>query len=447
MTDEILSILEPFVAKAQKLGADEVEFFAQRDSNKVVNFESNNLKSAEASDVDGVGIRVLINKAIGFASVNSFDKAKITTSLKEAIAIAKIAPPEDYYYLPDKQQITSIPDLYDKNIESFSMDDIISNGQALLKSATEYDKRVSVDSGSFSARIRTNALVNSNGISISEKKSYLQYNIFGMAIDGDDVGSFDYDYDSLVKVKDIDVVQTGETFAKKTLSMLGAQKTESFEGTMILPPEVAGDLLSLLLYSVIATNIQSGASYLQDKLGEKIAVDHFSMYDNGTLKNNTGSSSFDREGVPRKQLNIVDKGTFTGVLYDTFTANKEKLPSTGHASGSFRNIPGISPTNLFVEPGKTSIDDIISEIKDGIIIQRMSAMPDPVAGDFSGVIKGGKLIKNGEQVKTLKEITAVGNVFECLKNITHISKEFKPLRGGQNWFLPYLVIDGIKFVS
>ena len=447
MTDEIISILEPILVKAQKLGAEEVELFAQRNSTKTVNFETNALKSAEASEVEGVGIRVLINKALGFASVNTLDTEKILTGVKEAIAIAKIAPPEDYYYLPSKQKLPIIPGLYDKSINSFTMDDVIDSGKELLKAAIEYDKRISIDSGSFDAQTRSKVILNSNGISASEQKSVFNFGLFGMAIDGDDVGSFDYEFDSVVHKKEIELTRVGETFTKKCLGMLGASKTESFEGTMILTPEVAANLLSLLIYSVNATNIQSGSSYLQDKLGDKIAVDHLSVYDNGTMENQSGSSSFDREGTPHKKLTIIDKGTFTGVLYDSFTANKEKLESTGHARGSFRNIPSIGPSNLFIEPGTKSIDDIISESDNAILVQRMSAMPDPVAGDFSGVIKGGKLIKKGEQLQTLKEVTAVGNVFECLNNLTFISKEVKPLRGSQNWFIPYLVIDGIKFVS
>ncbi|MHA1365128.1 MAG: PmbA/TldA family metallopeptidase, partial [Candidatus Heimdallarchaeota archaeon] len=71
--------------------------FAQRNKTKVVNFETSALKSAEASEVEGVGIRVLINKALGFASVNTLNPEKILTSVKEAIAIAKVSPPEDYY--------------------------------------------------------------------------------------------------------------------------------------------------------------------------------------------------------------------------------------------------------------------------------------------------------------------------------------------------------------
>ena len=447
MTKDIIGILEPLVEKALKLGADEVEFFAQQQSIKKANFEANNLKSAEASEIEGIGIRVLKNKALGFTSVNSLNKKNIENALKEALAIAKFAPPEDYYYLPPKQKITKISELYDEAIESFSMDDTIKYGNNLLKSCIEADKRISVDSGVFQAVTNTRTLVNSNGTNISEKKSAFTYGLVGMAIDGDDVGSFDGEFDSVVHKKDINIEKLSEDFNTKVLSMLNAKTTDSFEGSMILTPDVAAELFNLLVYSVISTNIQSGSSYLQDKIGDKIAIDGLSFYDDGTLKNNTGSSSFDREGVPRKKIDIIDKGTFTGVLYDTFTANKEKLKSTGHASGSFRNIPSISPTNIFIEPGKNSIDSIVSEIDHGILITRLSAMPDPVAGDFSGAIKGGKLIKKGEKTDTLKEVSAVGNVFEGLKNITHISKEVKPLRGNQNWFMPYIVIDGIKFVA
>ncbi|MFW9922717.1 MAG: TldD/PmbA family protein [Candidatus Thorarchaeota archaeon] len=447
MTDELLAILEPFITKAQKLGADEVEFFAQRQSIKNVNFESNNLKTATASEVEGVGIRVLINHALGFTSVNSLQKEKIAEGLKEAIAIARVTPPEDYYYLPTPHKFPSVIDLYDPSIESLTMDEAINYSKTLLQNSIEYDKRISIDSGIFDATSGIRALVNSNGISIAERKSTFTYGIIGMAIDGEDVGSFDAEFDSVIKVKEINVDKVAEEFSKKALQMLGAKKTESFEGSMILTPEVAADLFNLLIYSATATNIQSGSSYLQDKVGDKIAVDNLTIYDDGTVKNNTGSSSFDREGVPRKKLSIIDKGTFTGVLYDTFTANKEKLSSSGHASGSFRNVPNISPTNLFISPGKEPIDDIINQLDNGILVQRISASPDPISGDFSGVVKGGKLIKNGQKTDTLKEVTAVGNIFQSLKNITHISKEVKPLRGNQNWYVPYVVIDGIKFIS
>ncbi len=443
---DVLAIIEPFVKKAQKMGADEVEFFAQKIRSKTVNFEHNNMKSALASIVDGIGIRVLKNKALGFASANSLDKIKIEDALKEAIAIAKVTPPENNYYLSTKQTITTVPELYDKAIESFSMDDTITYSKNLLQAALETDPRVTVDSGTFSATTRENALANSNGVNISETKSIFNWLLFGMAVDGENIGSFDFCYDSVVKLSDADVNYTGTDFAQKVLRNLNAKKTESFEGTALLTPDAVTDLFALLIFSATATQIQGGSSFLQDKLGDKIAVDTLSIVDDGTLKAQTASASFDREGVPHKKYDIIKKGVFTGVLYDTFTANKENLQSTGHAAGSYRNVPVIWTTNLNVKPGTKSYKDMISEIDHGIIINRISASPDPISGDFSAVLKGAQLVKKGEIKDTLREITAVGNIFENLNTITGISKEQIPYRGDQSWLVPYIVMDKIKFV-
>jgi len=447
MSDELLSVIDSFVAKAQKLGADEVELFAHRNKQKTVNFEANNLKSAVSTIIEGVGIRILKNKSLGFASVNTFNKTKIGDALKEAFSIAKVSPPEDNYFLPQKQPTSQVANIFDEEISNVSMDDVVSYSNKLLKTTRKIDSRISIDSGNFETTEGYYAIVNSNGINTSDKKSALSYGLFGMAIDGADIGSFDYEFDSVINVADVDLQKTAKEFSQKLLQNLNAQKIDSFEGPAIFTPDAAQLIFGLIIEGAKATNIQSGSSYLQDKLGDKIAVDGVTLVDDGTIKNSPGSRSFDREGVPHKKLNIVEKGTFTGVFYDTFSANKENLQSTGHAGGGFRKIPNLSTTNLKITPGKKSIDDIIPEIKKGIIIQRISTFPDPVSGDYSGAVKGGRLIKNGEITDTLKEITAVGNVFTNLKSITHLSKELKPFRGTPSWYVPYVAIDNIKFVS
>jgi PmbA protein len=446
MTD-ILALLDSLVKKAQKMGADEVEFFAQNIRTKAAKFETNNMKSAVAEIVEGVGIRVLKNKSLGFASVNSFSKARLEEGLKEALAIAKITPPEDYYYLADKHKITEISNLYDKSIESFTMDDTIDQSNLFMETALNVDSRVTIDSGTFNATIRENSIVNSNGINISEKKSIFNYMVFGMAVDGDDIGSFDYSFDSVVNKNEIDVELTAKEFASNVVRNLGAKKTEAFEGPAIFTPNAVTELFWLLVNSAISTNIQSGSSFLQDKLGDKIAVDTLTIIDDGTQPNQPASSSFDREGIPHKKYPILNKGVFTGVLYDSFTAHKEGLTSTGHGSGSYRNIPTIWVTNLEILPGSQSSDKLISEIDHGVIINRISAAPDPISGDFSASLKGAQLVKNGEITDTLKEITAVGNIFANLNTITGISKDQKAIRGNQSWFVPYIIMDEIKFVS
>ncbi|MGY5875922.1 MAG: metallopeptidase TldD-related protein, partial [Candidatus Thorarchaeota archaeon] len=256
----------------------------------------------------------------------------------------------------------------------------------------------------------------------------------------------DYDYGSSTVLKDELAEEMATSLAKNVLRNLGAEKVDSVEGPAILSPGAVSELLSVIVQSASASSIQAGSSYLQDRLGEQIAIDELTIVDDGTLKGKSGTSAFDREGTPHSRYSLIENGAFRNILYDAFTANKEHLQSTGHAVGTFRVSPTISSTNLEVAAGNVSIDDMISEIKEGIFIPRISAFPNPVSGDFAGPIKGGQLIKNGEIVATLKEVTITGNLFEGLKNITRIGKERKTVgTDTQTLTAPSIRIDGMKF--
>ncbi|MBA7692454.1 hypothetical protein ES703_101021 [subsurface metagenome] len=87
---------------------------------------------------------------------------------------------------------------------------------------------------------------------------------------------------------------------------------------------------------------------------------------------------------------------------------------------------------------------MISNIDRGIIVTRFSGNTNPVSGDFSGVVKGGYLIKNGKIIKPLIETLIAGNIFEALNKITAISKETKWVNSS---ILPYLVIEDVNITS
>ena len=448
MTEDVLSIIQPLIQTAEKEGADEVELYALSRSEKTVNFETSALKSASSSRVQGVGIRVLVNKSLGFASANSFDTSRILEALQDAISIAKTTPSMDHYFLSKPQKIKSVKDLYSEDTAHLSMDETIDYGKDLLKHISDFDSRLSVESGDISSRVDDYAIATSAGIEDTEKKTALSWQVLGWAVDGSDIGSFEFEVDSVVSVNDMNLESGAKMFAEKALRNLGAKRTDAFKGTAIFSPEAAYDLFEMLISSAKATAIHSGSSFLQDKLGERIAIPDLTVTDNGSAPGNASSSSFDREGISCGPLKILDSGVFKGVLHNTFTANKDGLTSTGHASGGFRSAPDIGATNIEIHKGAASFDHMFSGIDRGIYIQRVSVDPDFTSGDFSAVMKGGQLIETGELKMTLKEMTVTGNLFDALHNITGISKEQKPLRTPNvSWLIPYIRIENLDFAS
>ncbi len=448
LTEDVLSFIRPIVPVAEKEGADEVELFALSRSEKIVNYENNSLKSAVASRTQGVGIRVLKNKSLGFTSVNSFDKIKILDALKDAISIAKTTPSEDYYYLSSPQKIRKIKNLYSEDTTSLSMSDVIESGSDLLKHISDFDSRVTLESGSVKSQLDEHAIATSTGLESTEKKTAFSWYLIGWAVEGSDIGSFDIEFDSTISASDIDLESGAKMFSQKVIQNLGAEKSDSFQGTAIMSPEAVVQLFQMLTTSMKATAIQSGSSFLQDKLGERIASPDLTVTDNGTTEGISTNSSFDREGVPRTHLDILDAGIFKSVLHNTFTSNKDGLESTGHASGGFRSSPNIETTFTEIHRGSISYDELLSEVDRGIYIQRISMDPDFTSGDFSGVMKGGQLIENGELKTTLKEMTVTGNLYNTLKNISGISKDQKLLRGfTTSWLVPHIRIENLDFAS
>jgi PmbA protein len=83
-------------------------------------------------------------------------------------------------------------------------------------------------------------------------------------------------------------------------------------------------------------------------------------------------------------------------------------------------------------------------MKRGIIVSRFSGNVNPVNGDFSGVVKGGKLVEHGNVVHAVKEVMVAGNMFKALKNLDGVSRERKVILSS---ILPYLRFGGISFTG
>ena len=359
----MIELGEIAIKKALEIGADEAEAYLIRGREFNISLESNDIKLAKSQTRDGIGIRVFKNRSLGFASVNVLSEAKIIEAVSNAVHLARLTPADKYNCLPMPTPLAKVEDIYDPQAEKLVMDFALDNATKMLKTVQNFDKRASVDSGSFDASVYESAIVNSNGIKTSEKQSSFSYIIFGMATDKEEVSCFQYEFDATHQVREVNVEKVALDFAQKAINSLGAKKWESFKGTVILDPEVITELLSVIIAWVNANNVQKGSSKFSHSLNKKVTISDLSIEDNGLLKGGNASSSFDREGVARKPIKLVDKGILNTFLYNSYTANKDNRTSTGHAAGDTRGVPTIGPTNLTISPGSKSKEELIKDVK------------------------------------------------------------------------------------
>lgn len=440
---ELLEICNDGIKQALKLGADEAEIYAVSAKQIEVTIEKNDIQLARSQVENGVGIRVFKNKGLGFAGVSEVENIK--EGCKRAVELASASPRDEYNKLPAPAELKEVPDLYDQKAEDFSVKQALEYGLAMLDVAKSYDPRITVDRGVFMGTVSRRAIVNSNGVKGEETASSFIYYIMGMAIDGDKVSSFQYEFNAVRFVSQIDNKKCAQVFAQKAIESLGAIKGESFKGKVILSPESVDDLIvHPILHSVNANNVQRGMSRWKDKLGATVADSSLTVEDNGLLPGELGSSAFDREGMPHTPLTIIEEGKLISYMYNTYAAEKEKRQTTGHASGGTSRVPGIGPTNFTIKEGRVPKEELIKAVNRGILVTRFSGFPNPVTGEFSGVVKGGWLIKNGELAAPLCETMIQGNIYDLLHKIFAISMERRKI---MNFLLPWVGIDNISVTA
>jgi len=198
-------------------------------------------------------------------------------------------------------------------------------------------------------------------------------------------------------------------------------------------------LLGFLFACVSGVAVYQKTSFLQDKLGKKIADDRITIYDDGLIPGLLGTTPFDSEGVPTKKTIVVEQGVLKNYLCNTYAAQKLKLVSTGNAEGT-----GVTPHNFYLTAGNIPPDQIISSMDKGLILIRtLGHGLNPVTGDISRGAYG-LWVEKGEIAYPVSEITISGNLAEILRAIETIGNdlEFRSPVSGPTIKIKELMIAG-----
>jgi PmbA protein len=434
------------VKEAVKNGATDAEAYGVNSKESEVIIENNDLKQSKSHDISGLGIRVLVGASQGFSSVNVLEKEQILGSVVLAVKLAKASPPDNFTSMPHKTaKMGLLKNIYDKGALDFGLPDNLRMAKEMLLTARSYDNRVSIDGGNFTSALLTHTVLNSCGINLTENISLFSWSLTGMAVTSDEVSNFDSQIGCSHYVKDIDVISTAKEFARDVVSYLGPRNVDSFRGELLLGPCAFTELVQeAIAHSINSNNVQKRASKFKDYINRPVSTDLLSVEDDATNVDALGASSFDREGVAHQRNVIIHKGILKGFIYDTYTSNKDGMKSTGNAGGSPKYPPIVSTTNIIVSAGTSKLETLVSEIHHGIILNRFSGTVNPIDGDFSGVVKGGYFVKNGNIICPVKELMVAGNIFEALKNLTGVSKETKSLPDS---ILPHTRFSNISFTA
>lgn len=430
---------EDIINKAINRGCDAAEVFVKRAKGVSVEAKDGKVEALEASLDFGIALKVIRRQKLGFAFATSPED--VDRIIDNALQGTEWTVEDEFVDIPDAAPAGEVL-IFDENIDALKEEDLIRDAISLEENALTFDERIKrVRKAEVSAGSGSTTIINSKGVNVTYKSTYYSANVSTLAQDNGGDSQMGWDYASSRRRSDVDVDAVGKEAAKRAIELLGARKISAVRAPVILSPSVAIDFLEILSASLSSEAVQKQRSFLTGKIGQNIISGLVDIIDDGTKAWGAGTRPVDDEGVPAMNKTLVSKGTLMGYIYNTYTAKKDGVSSTGNAVRGFKSLPGVGVTNFYIRPAGSQVPGVggkgseIKKIENGELIKSMSrgililgAMgvhtANPISGDFSVGISG-LWIENGEVAYPLKEAVMSGNILDMFKKVEAVGHDLK----------------------
>lgn len=156
------------------------------------------------------------------------------------------------------------------------------------------------------------------------------------------------------------------------------------------------------------------------KIGQRVANECVSIVDHGGEIDNSGYCPFDDEGVATQKTYLIKDGLLQGRLHSLETAHAfNELPTGNARAMNFEFEPIVRMTNTYIEPGRESAEQVLSSVKEGLMISDYSHGSG--LSTFTIAPSRSYWIRDGKIAEPVKVAVVSGTVFETLNQISRVS--------------------------
>jgi len=414
----------------KKHKADYIEAHLEQTVSSHITYRGRQLESVGKSSGIGGNIRAQVEGGWGFASFNKLDDlpSRITLAVKQAGLAGN-----GKSYLADVPPIT---DRVSSGVERNPVDIPLAEKKKLLDEYNEViwqTPKLQTSVIGYSDGYKKSVYVNSSGSFIQQDRADVSLRLMAVAADNGDVQQSNISLGSrgdFSRIQNLhkDVAEV----AQRAVELLAAPQVKGKEYTVVLDPVLAG----VFVHEAFGHLSESDFVYENErmlqimKLGKKFGGKHLNIVDSALVPDLRGSYKYDDEGTPATKTYLIREGKLTGRLHSRETAARMKEKPTGNARAiSYHFPPIVRMTNTYIEPGKTSFEDMIADIKEGVYAKNWYGGTTSMEM-FTFSAGEAYMIKNGKIAGLMRPVVLSGNVFTTLKNIDAIGDDLDMNQGG-----------------
>lgn len=418
-TEKSLGLLADLIDRAARAGADAADAVLVEGVSLSLSQRLGEPESVDRAETADVGLRAFIGKRQAIVSSSDTSAEALDELAARAVAMARAVPEDPHCGLADAHLLASqFPDLDICERDEPTPDALAEMAGRAEDAARAVAGVTNSEGAEASWGLTTVAMAASNGFSGTYSRSRHGLSVSVLAGEGTAMER-DYDSASAVFSGDLDPPEeVGRRAGEKAVARLNPRKIASAKVPVIYDPRVSRSLLGHLAGAINGSAVARGTTFLKDKLGHRIFADAITIVDDPLRPRGLRSRPFDAEGLAAGRRNIIEGGVLTTWIMDLRSARQLGMESTGHASRGTSSPPSPSASNLYMEPGPSSPEDIIADIGSGFYITELIGFGvDGITGDYS---RGacGQWIEDGELAYPVSEVTVAGNLADMFANMT-----------------------------
>jgi len=428
--------LRQALARAQRRGACAADAVLVDSESREARVRGDEIEFVTQERSRTLGLRAFVRAPgglrVAIGSTTDLAASTLERLVDETVELAGATAPDPCAGLPDGGFATELPELglIEPADRSVPLEARIADARRAEAAARAVDPRITNSQGSDASSSFTRvAFGNSEGFFGEYESAY--HGLTSMPVAGAD-GAMQTDWwvsigRSLAALEDPAAV--GRRAAERALRRLGSRRVRTCRVPVVFEAITARSLLGHLAGCVSGAALYRKTSFLAGKLGHAIASEAVTVVDDGRRPAGLGSRPFDGEGLPTRRTMVVERGVLKSWLLDSYAGRKLGLPPTGSASRSPGSAPSASSTNFWLEPGRSSLAEMIAGTERGLLVTWLFGHGfDPVTGDFSRGAAG-LWIEDGRVAFPVHELTIAGNLGDMLAGIDAVGSEVEWLGG------------------
>ncbi len=427
----MFELLEKCVETKAAQEADLMQLRGQTRTMKTCTVRNGVIEEFSDISLDGFGVRAFVdNKSWGFSSTNTLDLESAKRTLENSIKLAKASShlkTQELKLEPVKQHIADVSTPVKKPIQDFSPEEIVEIPLEAYKGAKKVGTQIADVKATYINIEDEKYFLSSEGTRIHQKATRVLLFVNVMAKRN---GLLCPTSENLGHTGGLEIFDEtspyslGRNVAENAAKLLKAKAPPSGKFHVIVHPTLCATLLHEAIGHPLEADLAMAGGGFSDHIGELVSSKLITIYDDGQVKGGLGYFPYDDEGVECKRTVLIENGVLRSFMHDRSSAALSNVSPTGNSHAWDYGVePLIRQTNIGIEAGDYSLEEMIEDVKEGLLLEGTFGGQADVNADFTFGFQKAKWVRKGRLAEELRGANVAGNAIEVFKTIDAVGKE------------------------